>query len=181
MRPEPDKVFATRAEAEAARDRLNATTPPELDWSPWYLGGPVDGDWWVVRSRGVIAEDLEVEAHVYERALCELVRRSSHNREPWRDGEGIRIEEVRLEGTYPDTQLVLLFRAEASTKIHFGTPTADCMFGYRSRIWPAEYTDPEEEAYFFDVYFMEFLGTNSRAFVVRGARPCDPNAINWLA
>jgi hypothetical protein len=179
MRPDADKVFATRAEAEAARDRLNET-PPELGWSPWYLGGPVDGEWWVIRSRGVIAEDLEVEAHAYEQTFCALVRRSAGNRDFWRDAEGIRIEDVRLDGAYPETQIVLLFRAEESTKTRFGKPTADCLFGYRCGIWPAEYVNPEEEAYFFDIYLMEFLGTDSRAFVVRGARPCDPDAINWL-
>jgi hypothetical protein len=30
------------------------------------------------------------------------------------------------------------------------------------------------------IYFMEFLGTNPRAYIVRGARPCDPSTINWL-
>jgi hypothetical protein len=80
----------------------------------------------------------------------------------------------------PDTRLVMLFRAAESRKVRFGKPTADCVFGVRTPIWPAEYTDPEAEAGFFEVYFAEFLGTNKRAFVVRGARPCDPTAIDWL-
>jgi hypothetical protein len=179
MRPDPDKVFAMRAEAQAASDRLNQT-PPEWGWSPWYLGGPVDGEWWVVRSRGVIADDLASEASDYERTFCEIIRRSSHNRDFWRDAEGIQIEDVHLEGGYPDTRLVMLFRAAESRKVRFGKPTADCLFGVRTRIWPAEYANPEAEAGFFAVYLAEFLGTNARAFVLRGARPCDPNAINWL-
>ena len=179
MQPDPDKVFDTRVEAQAARDRLNQQ-PPELGWSPWYLGGPVEGKWWVVRARGVMAEDLDVAPQVYDERFRDAVRRSAEHHDVWRDGDGIEFDDVSLDGSYPDTRLVLVFRAVESRKIRFGRPTADCRFGTRTRIWPAEYTDPGQEAYFHDIYFMEFLGTNPRAYIVRGARPCDPSTINWL-
>jgi hypothetical protein len=46
MQPEADRIFNTRAEAEAACERLNG----EHGWPRFYLGGPVDGKWWVLRA-----------------------------------------------------------------------------------------------------------------------------------
>jgi hypothetical protein len=179
LKPDSDKVFDTRAEAEVARDRLNLSSP-EIGWSPWYIGA-VDGRWWVVRSRGVMADDLEVPPQVYEERLRDAVRRSAAHREHWRDTNGIEFEDVSLHGSYPETRLVVVFRAVESSKIGFGLPAADCRFGRRSRIWPAEYASPDSEAGFYGVYLAEFLGTDPRADVVRGARPCDPDTINWLS
>jgi hypothetical protein len=124
VRSDPDKVFATRAGAEAARDRLNES-PPEWGYSPWYLGGPVEGQWWVIRARGVIADDLATSAREYEEAFRAAVEESARNRDFWRDAEGIVIEEVSLDGTYPDTRLIVIFRAVPSRRVHFGKPIAD--------------------------------------------------------
>jgi hypothetical protein len=183
MRPDPDKVFGTREEAEALRDRLNEE-PPEWGYSPWYLGTPGDeerDEWWVIRYRGVTAEDLDVPASEYEEAFRAGVETSAGNRDRWRDGEGIEIEAVFLDGAYPETRLAVVFRAVNSRRTRFGQPTDDCRFGYRVRIWPAEYTDPSEEAYFWAIYFMEFLGTTRAGYgPVRGLDPCDPSRINWL-
>jgi hypothetical protein len=180
VRPDPDKVFATREEAESVRDRLNES-PPEWGYSPWYLGGPVDGQWWVIRARGVIADDLGMSARKYEEAFRAAVQESARNRDFWRDAEGIVIKEVSLDGTYPDTRLIVVFCAVPSQKVRFGQPSANCRFGIRWRIWPAEYTDPATEASFHDIYFAEFLGTNRAGYgPVRGVSPCDPNRINWL-
>jgi hypothetical protein len=182
MRPDPDKVFGTREEAEALRDRLNEE-PPEWGYSPWYLGTPMDegrAEWWVIRSRGLIAEDLDVPANDYEEAFRAAVEKSARNRN-WRDTEGIEIEQVFLDGVYPETRLAVVFRAVTSRTSKFGQPTGNCRFGYRVRIWPAEYTDASEEAFFWSVYFMEFLGTNPAGYgPVRGVTPCDPTRINWL-
>jgi hypothetical protein len=179
-RPDPDKVFETRTEAEAALDRLNQQLP-EWGYSPWYLGQGAEGEWWVIRARQVIAEDLDQGVRVYEEAFRDHVERSALQHDSWRDLEGIRIEEVSLAGTYPDTRLVKVFRAATSRKTRFGQPTADCRFGVRWRIWPAESVNPETEAAFHDIYFSEFLGTNPRAYRrLRGADPCDPDQINWL-
>jgi hypothetical protein len=179
VKPDSDKVFDTRAEAQSARDRLNAS-PPELGWSPWYMGA-VDGQWWVVRSRGVMADDLEVPPWLYEERLRDAIRHSADDREYWRDTNGIEFQEVALDGSYPETRLVVVFRAVASSNIGFRLPAADCRFGRRTRIWPAEYASPDSEAGFYGVYLAEFLGTDPRAHVVRGARPCDPGTINWLS
>ncbi len=98
----------------------------------------------------------------------------------WRH-DGIVFEKVRLEGSYPNTELVMIFRAAESETTPYGKPSADCRFGARRPVWPAEYADPNEEAFFNDVYFMEFIGTDPGAYLkVRGSRPCDPTHINWL-
>jgi hypothetical protein len=117
----------------------------------------------------------------YEEALRESVEKSASNRDRWRDGEGIEIEEVFLDGVYPDTRLGVVFRAVTSRTTRFGQPTDNCRFGYRVRIWPHEYTDASEQAFFWSVYFMEFLGTNPAGYgPLRGVTPCDPTRINWL-
>lgn len=126
-------------------------------------------------------EDLDVPASEYEEAFRAGVEESAANRDLWRDGDGIEIEEVLLEGAYPDTRLAVVFRAVESRKVRFGQPTDDCRFGYRVRIWPAEYTDASQEAYFWAVYFTEFLGTNPAGYgPLRGVTRCDPGQINWL-
>jgi hypothetical protein len=135
---------------------------------------------WIIRAVRLSAEDLDCAPRVYEERLRDAVRRSAERRDTWRDGDGIEFEEVSLDGSYPDTRLVRVFRAVESRKFGFGKPTADCRFGARVRIWPAEYADPDQEAFFHDIYFMEFLGKNARAHMVRGTHPCDPATINWL-
>ena len=177
---DPDKVFGTRAEAEAARDRLNQE-PPEWGYSPWYLGQAEHGKWCVIRARHVIADDLDQDARAYEEAFRTHVERSAMQHDYWRDLDGIRIEDVSLAGAYPHTRLVKVFRAATSRKTRFGEPTANCRFGIRWRIWPTESTDPETEAASHHIYFKEFLGTSPRAYRrLRGADPCDPDQINWL-
>ena len=102
------------------------------------------------------------------------------NHEYWQV-DGIRIEDVSLEGAYPDTKLVRIFRTTRSAMTARGQRIEDCRFGVRSRIWPAVYVDPEEDPFFQDVYFMEFIGTDPKAYRrLRGAEPCDPGRINWL-
>jgi hypothetical protein len=179
--PDPDKVFETRVEAKAACDRLNQQ-PPEWGYSPWYLGQAEEGEkWWVIRARQVIAEDLDQDARAYEEAFRAHVERSAMQHDQWRDLEGIRIEEVSLAGAYPSTRLVKVFRVATSRKTRFGQPTADCRFGIRWRIWPAESTDPKTEASSHDIYFMEALGTSKKVYRrLRGVDPCDPDQINWL-
>jgi hypothetical protein len=179
---DPDQVFNNLADAEAVRDRLNQD-PPEHGYSPWYLGGEPGADEWVViRARGVMAEDLDHHASVYEEALRAAVeRRAADSSEVWRDLEGIRIERVSLDGDYPDSRLVVLFRAVASESAPIEAAKANCRFGIRWPIWPAEYDDPETEASFHEIYFKEFLGTEPKAYLkLRGPRACDPDAINWL-
>lgn len=180
MKPDSDKVFETRPEAEAARDRLNQS-PPEFGYSPWYLGGPTEGKWWVLRARGVTAADLDQDPASYEEAFRAAVHRSAMHHDYWQESEGIRVEAVSLEGAYPDTKLVKVFRTAPSSKIRFGQPTADCRFGIRWPIWPAEDTDPEQEASSHDIYFMEALGTEPTVYRrLRGIDPCDPARTNWL-
>ncbi len=177
MDSDPDKIFDTREEAERARDRLNAKRP-EWGYSPWYLGACED-KWSVVRARGAIAEDLDCEAREYEQKYCAAVERTAMHHDYWIKTMGIRFESVALEGRYPDTQPIDIFRSVACTD--FGVADLRCRFGTRWPIWPAEYTDAEREADFHDVYFMEFLGTNPTAYGPVRIGPCDPNGINWLS
>ena len=178
IRPDPDKVFPTRQEAEQACERLNRE-PPEHGYSPWYLGGPVGemGEWWVIRARGVVAEDLAVSAREYEVQYRVAVEKSASDRDRWRQLDGIEIESVTLEHKYPDTELAVVFRPVPAER--FGERHYDCRFGYRVPVWPAEYPDTEEEAYFWRIYFGEFLGTSGKASPIWDG-PCDPDRINWL-
>jgi hypothetical protein len=177
---DPDRVFDTREDAEAVRDGLNQK-PPEPGYSPWYLGGLPEGKFIVIRARGIMAEDLDQDVRSYEEALRAAVERSASNHDHWRDSEGIRIERVSLDGAYPDSNLVVLFRAVRSLTTSYGQPQGDCLFGIRWPIWPAEYDDPEAAARAHDVYFGEHLGTEPAADLrLRGAKPCDPDQVNWL-
>jgi hypothetical protein len=175
MRPDTDKVFDTREEAERARDRLNRT-PPEYGHGPWYLGGPVEGKWWVIRWRGLMAEEVG-DVMAYEEDHRQAFERIAMAHDFWRDVEGIRFDAVQLDGEFPDTKLVLLFRSVP--KEPFGVADVNCVFGVRWPIWPASDQDPAEEASELEPSFMEFLGTDPRAYRVRRG-PCDPGEINWL-
>ncbi len=180
MEAESHNVFATRAEAEAARDRRNADLPV-FRYAPWWVGRPVDGKWTLVQNEGVTAEDLGGDPRAYEEAFCAAVERSAMKHDYWRELEGIRVESVSLSGAYPVTKLVKVFRPVLSPSFRSRNPSADCRFGIRWPIWPAEYKDPEEEAIFHDVYFMEALGTEASVYEkLNGTKPCDPARINWL-
>jgi hypothetical protein len=127
-----------------------------------------------------MAEGLDMAPQVYEERFRDAVRRSAGDRGYWRDAQGIEFDDVFLVGSYLETRLVIVFRAVESSRIRFAQPASDCRFGRRTRIWPAEYASPESEASFYSVYLGEFLGTDPRAYVVRGTHPCEPSAINWL-
>lgn len=176
----PDTLFDSAAEAEAVCARLNSADPGLSD-PLWSVRGTAEGRWRVVRERGFAAADVGGDPAAYERALRAALERSAGNHDFWRDAEGIRIEAVSLEGTYPATQLVWLFRAVPSPRTSFGRPKADCLFGIRWPIWPTEEPNPEQQALAQDMYFMEALGTDPRVYnVLRGGAPCDPDTVNWL-
>ena len=105
------------------------------------------------------------------------VEASAADREYWRESEGIEIDSVGLEGEYPETELAVVF-PPVPAKL-FGKGQFDCQFGYRVRIWPAEYTDPEHEARFWSMFFGEFLGKDLRARPIWYG-PCDPQEVTWL-
>jgi hypothetical protein len=125
MRPDPEKTFDTREQAERARDDLNRT-PPEYGHGPWYLGGPVEGKWSVIRWRGLMAEEIG-DAKAYEEALREAFERVAMDHDFWRKGEGIRFDAVQLDGEYPVTRLVLLFRSVPQEP--FGNTDVACVSG----------------------------------------------------
>lgn len=177
-RPDPDKVFPSREAAEDACRRLNRE-PPEYGYWPWHFGGPVGetGEWWVVRYRGIMEEDLRISAQEYEQRYRAVVAESASRKDHWVKLEGIDIEAVRLQQQYPHTELAVVFRPvrdERRRERQF-----HCRFGYRDAIWPAQETDPAHEAGFWEIYFMEFVGTDPRARPIWEG-PCDPEAINWL-
>jgi hypothetical protein len=177
VRPDPEKVFDTRAEAERACDELNRT-PPEYGHGQWYLGGPVEGKWWVIRWRGLMKEEVG-DPRVYEEAERAAFERIAMDHEFWRETDGIRFEEVRLAGEFPDTELILTFRPVAQEP--FAAPVAeDCVFGTRWPVWPASDRNPADEAAQLTITFQEFLAEGARGYHLRTG-PCDPSAVNWLS
>ena len=122
-------MFDTREEAEKARDQLNQS-PPEIGYGEGYLGGPTDGKWRVMRWRGLMAEDVG-DATAYEHAYREAFERMALNHDGWRELEAIRFDAVELDGTYPDTKLVLLFRSVPQER--FGSADPTCVFGIAGR------------------------------------------------
>jgi hypothetical protein len=176
------EIFESREEAEALRDDLNET-PPELAYTPWAVGGPPQGPWRVYRSRGVIAEDLEREGQLTVAEFEEGFREAVAGEIP-DDGyppnyEGIRIEEVRLEGQYPNTEVVRIFR-RFSTKPRAPNPgDPDCYFAYGHKIWPAEDTHLGEATRLLSMYFDE---AENEFFdrVYRRKTPCERGELIWL-
>jgi hypothetical protein len=135
----------------------------------------------VTRKHRVTADDLDQDVRSYEEAFRTAVERSAARHDFWRDIEGIRIDSVSLDGAYPDTNLVVVFRSVTSPTQPFGEARPDCRFGIRWPIWPAESDDPELEAREHDIYFMEHLGTEPSAYLkLRGTHPCEPDSVNWL-
>jgi hypothetical protein len=175
VQPDADKIFPSREEAERARDRLNASPPPP-GYGQWYLGGPVEGKWWLLRWRGLTAEEIG-EPETYEAAYRVAVERVARDEAFWREVEGIRFDAVDLCGSYPETVVVLRFRGVATERHR--VYDAGCTFGYRWKIWPAQNADPAEDASDLFDNFMEFLGTNASAYRVRRG-PCQSEGTNWL-
>jgi hypothetical protein len=96
-----------------------------------------------------------------------------------RESEGIRFDAVELADEYPDTLLVLRFGSVPGGS--FGVADPNCVFATRWPLWPAPDPDPAETASDLYIAFIEFLGTDPRAYVVRGGSlRCDPTNINWL-
>jgi hypothetical protein len=172
---DPEKIFSTRDAAERACERLNRE-PPEFGYSPWYLGQH-GGEWWVIRSRGVMAEELSTSVAVYEEALRSALESDFSDRERWRKLEGIEMESVTVDGDYPDTTLSIVFSPVPNDDL--GERQFDCRFGYRVPIWPAEDSNPEGEARALIIYFGEFLGTDGRARPIWHG-PCDRTEVTWL-
>jgi hypothetical protein len=175
MSADPERIFDTHEEAQCVRDRLNES-PPDYGHGEWYLGQTTDGRWSVRRWRGRMAEDVG-DANAYEESQRAAFEHVARDHDFWRDTNGIRFEAVLLEGEFPDTRLVLLFRSVPAGL--FGVANPDCVFGSRWPVWPAFDADPGEEASQLSVMFMEFLGTDARAYRVRGGE-CDPTRTNWL-
>jgi hypothetical protein len=73
---------------------------------------------------------------------------------------------------------VLRFRSVPARLFCVADP--NCVFGYREPVWPAQEQDPAVMASDVSVTFMEFLGTDSRAYRVRGTGGCDPTHTNRL-
>jgi hypothetical protein len=167
-RPGSELVFSSSDAAKAAAARLNAD-PTEWPYSPWYVGSAGDGEWWVVRARGYDAADYGDPAR-YESALRDGVETITADRDYWEKLEGIAFETVALEGCYPDTELVLLFRRRGRE---------ECLFGVRRQLWPAPYRTVDEALGLWAVEFLEFLGTSPRARLV-ATGPCVAGRVNWL-
>lgn len=172
-KPDPDKIFKTAEAAREACRRLNEQ-PPELGYSSWYVGR-AGGEWWVVRHKGVMEEDLDMSTAEYERRYLDAVRAEISGYERL---EAIAVEEVRLGGEYPDTRIEMIFRPVVAGP--FTHASTGCLFGYGVPIWPAEYRSPEEEASFHSIYFGEHVGTSGRVFEQLRLGDCDPERINWL-
>jgi hypothetical protein len=124
-----------------------------------------------------MAEDLSITAREYESGLLENVKHVAEDGSYW-ERDGVSVTDVRLEGAYPATELVRVFRLLPRSG---RSMLAECRFGFRERIWPAIERDPDVAASrHSDTDFMEYLGSNSFWDVARSAAPCDPDAIVWL-
>lgn len=106
-------------------------------------------------------EPPEVSPERFERELVEAVERQGVF--------GAADLEVRTEGTYPATEIVLTFKLNSPR----GEPGR--LYGWRQRIWPIDDPSPYEEALSsISVPLMEHLAL--------GPIPTDapPGAIQWI-
>jgi hypothetical protein len=134
------------------------------------------GEWWVFLGRDIAAE-LSTPIAAFEEALRATLERRFADRDLWRRLEGIEVESVILDGSYPETTLSIVFRPVPNDDL--GARQFDCRFGYRMPIWPAEDANPKGEASAWIMYLGEFFGTDGRAQPVWHG-PCDPDEVTWL-
>lgn len=168
-RPSPDRVFRDLELAHAKAAELNRE-PVDFGYTGWHVGVGAPDEYWVVNTKLLTAEDLDIEATVYEASILRGVQDATSDDDYWREVDGVSFDFVELERSYPDTQLLVVFRT---------TSRPDCRFGYRQSLWPTPHRTPGQFLHYWSVEFVEFLGTDRRARHVRSG-PCAKGKINWL-
>ena len=105
-------------------------------------------------------------ARVYEEHVVSNVRRSLAEQ----GIGGLRMQDLRLEGTYPKTELVLIFS-------HDERP--GCIFGYRMPVWSS---DPEErkDPYFPSMGFIINLREEIEAPDLGLPADCSSETVTWI-
>lgn len=113
-----------------------------------------------------MSSERSIPVQLYEQRVIDRVRRDLAAEAI----SGLRVRSLQLEGTHPETNVVLTFE-------YAGRP--GCVFGYKQPVWSA---DPEEHA---DPYFpaMEFI-INLREQIEAPdlglPAECPPGAVTWV-
>ncbi len=105
-------------------------------------------------------------AQLYEERVIDQVRRELANEAI----SGLQVRDLRLEGSYPGTRLILTFE-------HADRP--GCTFGYKWPVWSA---DPEEHAdpYFPAMGFIINLREELEAPDLGLPAECSPDTVTWI-
>ena len=146
----------------------------ELFWEWITVGLPKDCEAGAITW--VAGQERALDPKAWEQRLKAWIERTYVGREPgWRDnksGGKISIEDVELDGSHPDTAVVVIVRDDSRPH---------CRFGFRTPLWdqgtPDPHWDTPEE-----LGGMIMLWVEERILPIGCGLPdeCDPQGITWV-
>jgi hypothetical protein len=85
--------------------------------------------------------------------------------------EGLRLRELSLEGSFPDTGLVLLFEHDSRRR---------CVFGFKFPVWSDD-VQQHDDSYFPTMEFIINLREEIEAPDLGLPGDCSPEDVTWIA